>query len=159
MKDRLQEILKQEHLTPARFAELVGVQRSSVSYILSGRNNPSLEFLQKILASFEHINPDWLITGNGPYKRTDLLFDSSSVNDKKSEKIGEIHFPENKPVMDEQQNEYIPRKASYVPNQKSNGVENNKTPDLNSSGSKQRKKIIKTILIYDDNTFDIFFPA
>lgn len=158
MKDRLQEILKKEHLTPARFAELVGVQRSSVSHILSGRNNPSLDFLQKILASFEHINPDWLITGNGPYKRSDLFLDKT-IKDKNTESNGQIYFPVNEPVKDEQQSEYMRKKSGPVPNLKSDKPENGKFPVINSSDSIPHKKIIKTILIYDDNTFDIFFPA
>jgi transcriptional regulator with XRE-family HTH domain len=69
MKQRLQQILSKEQLTPVRFAELVGVQRSSVSHILSGRNNPSLDFIQKILLTFPQISSDWLINGIGEIYR------------------------------------------------------------------------------------------
>jgi transcriptional regulator with XRE-family HTH domain len=65
MKTRIQKLIEKERLTPVRFAEIVGVQRSSVSHILSGRNNPGLEFIQKILLSFPTISSDWLVTGQG----------------------------------------------------------------------------------------------
>ena len=54
-----------EGLSPSQFADKLGVQRSGVSHLLSGRNKPSFEFINKMLVTFPKINPDWLITGNG----------------------------------------------------------------------------------------------
>lgn len=65
MNDRIQMILLTKDLTPAKFADEIGVQRSSVSHILSGRNGPSLDFIQKILARFPDISAEWMINGNG----------------------------------------------------------------------------------------------
>ncbi len=65
MQERLKEILKNENLTSAQFADKIGVQRSSISHILSGRNKPGFEFIQKILLSFPSIDANWLITGHG----------------------------------------------------------------------------------------------
>lgn len=70
MKDRLEKFLKTEGLTPARFAEIMGVQPSSISHIISGRNNPRFDFIEKILLRFPKINPDWLILGKGQIYRT-----------------------------------------------------------------------------------------
>ena len=78
MKDRLQKLLAKEDLTPVRFSELVGVQRSSVSHILSGRNNPSLDFIQKILAGFPQLNSDWLITGQGDMYKANMTKDNTT---------------------------------------------------------------------------------
>lgn len=69
MKQRLQILMDKESLSPVRFAEIVGVQRSSVSHILSGRNNPSLDFIQKILLAFPEVSSDWLISGKGSVYR------------------------------------------------------------------------------------------
>lgn len=66
MKDRLEAIFKHEKITPSRLADIIGVQRSGISHIMSGRNKPGLDFLSKLLAHFPHINGDWLITGQGP---------------------------------------------------------------------------------------------
>ena len=185
MQDRLQEIMDKEHLTPARFAELIGVQRSSISHILSGRNNPSLEFLRKILLHLEHINPDWLISGKGPYKRNQEW----SVNQKKTkqepsaEKMnsGRIEFPEKSPVKDEDRVPYFQKKQEN-PSQKSHEnpdnsddpIASNETSPSNENGFMNKnedpptkpahavsrgKNIIKTVFFYDDQTFDVFYPS
>ncbi len=65
MKDRLQKIIISEGLTPAILADEIGVQRSGISHILSGRNNPSYDFLQKILIRFPKLNAEWLLLGQG----------------------------------------------------------------------------------------------
>ncbi len=66
MKDRLEAILKHEKISPSKLADIIGVQRSGISHIMSGRNKPGLDFLSKLLNHFPHINGDWLITGQGP---------------------------------------------------------------------------------------------
>ena len=65
MNSRLQQFLELENLTPARLADIMGIQRSGLSHILSGRNKPSFDFLHKLLIKFPHINGDWLMTGRG----------------------------------------------------------------------------------------------
>ena len=65
MEDRLLKFMDKEQLSSAKFADVIGVQRSSVSHILSGRNKPSFDFLQKTLKAFPMINADWLILGEG----------------------------------------------------------------------------------------------
>jgi transcriptional regulator with XRE-family HTH domain len=65
MKDQLLRIMETEGMTPAKFADEIGVQRSSISHILSGRNKPSYDFIVKILERFQGINADWLISGTG----------------------------------------------------------------------------------------------
>ena len=69
MNNRLQQFLELENITPARLADTLGVQRSGLSHILSGRNKPGYEFLTKLLHKFPHINSEWLLLGKGkPYK-------------------------------------------------------------------------------------------
>ena len=68
MNTRLQQFLTMEGMTPARFADQMGIQRSGISHLLSGRNKPSFEFLQKIFTVYPKLNPEWLIMGKGkPY--------------------------------------------------------------------------------------------
>ena len=62
--DRLQYLMKLHNLSASAFADKINVQRSSISHILSGRNKPSLELMQKVLAAFPKVNADWLILGN-----------------------------------------------------------------------------------------------
>ena len=61
--DRIKEVMEQQELSASSFAEKIGVQRSSISHILSGRNKPSLEFLTKIEAAFEEVSFEWLLKG------------------------------------------------------------------------------------------------
>jgi transcriptional regulator with XRE-family HTH domain len=63
IQERLQLILKMHSITPSSFADKLGVQRSNVSHVLSGRNKPSLDFLEKIVTHFPRVNAHWLITG------------------------------------------------------------------------------------------------
>ena len=65
MIDRIQLILKSKNLSPSQFADEIQVQRSSISHILSGRNKPSLDFVMKILSTYQEVNSDWLIFGKG----------------------------------------------------------------------------------------------
>ena len=62
---RIQTIIKENELSASSFADRIGVQRSSISHILSGRNKPSLDFLTKIEASFEEVSFSWLLKGEG----------------------------------------------------------------------------------------------
>ena len=69
MNDRLKQFLAMEGLSPARFAEVMGIQRSGISHLLAGRNKPSFEFIQKMMTAYPDINYEWLILGKGrPYK-------------------------------------------------------------------------------------------
>jgi transcriptional regulator with XRE-family HTH domain len=65
MKERLLKFLEDESLTAAKFADEIGVQRSSISHILSGRNNPGYDFFQKVLKRYPQLNAEWLIMGTG----------------------------------------------------------------------------------------------
>ena len=66
-----------DKLNAASFAEKIGVQRSGISHILSGRNKPSLEFLSKIQTAFDEIEYDWLLLGKNQHVDTppSTLFD------------------------------------------------------------------------------------
>lgn len=74
LKDRIATIIKVNNHTASSFADLLGIQRSSVSHILNGRNNPSLDFIQKVLDNFPRVDSGWLITGKDPEskKQNDL---------------------------------------------------------------------------------------
>jgi len=65
MINRILLVLKTQNLSSSQFADEIGVQRSSISHILSGRNNPSLEFVTKILKRYPDINSEWILFGKG----------------------------------------------------------------------------------------------
>jgi DNA-binding XRE family transcriptional regulator len=51
--------------TPAGFAEKIGVNRSNITHLFSGRNQPSLDFAKKVLTAFPEVSTEWLIMGVG----------------------------------------------------------------------------------------------
>ncbi|TJY33448.1 helix-turn-helix domain-containing protein [Pontimicrobium aquaticum] len=69
---RLQEIIDYYNLSASSFADKIGVQRSSISHILSGRNKPSLDFVMKVLSSFPEVDLYWLLNGKGIFPKTEI---------------------------------------------------------------------------------------
>jgi len=70
MKARIAELIEHLGFSQAQFADQIGVKRSIINHIFTGRNNPSLEVVMKILATYKQLSPDWLIYGEGPMMRT-----------------------------------------------------------------------------------------
>ena len=68
--EKLKKIIQTEDLTASKFAEKIGVQRSSVSHVLSGRNKPSLDFILKINKSIDNISLDWLLDNENDVNET-----------------------------------------------------------------------------------------
>ena len=90
---RLQKIMDFYGESASLFAENIGVQRSSISHILSGRNKPSLEFVLKIVSSYPEVELYWLLNGKG-------VFPSNDKNDK-----SDLDVPsEAKQIVDEFEN-------------------------------------------------------
>lgn len=67
---RLEKVIEFYGETASSFAEKIGVQRSSISHILSGRNKPSLDFVMKVLAVFPEVELYWLLNGKGTFPST-----------------------------------------------------------------------------------------
>jgi transcriptional regulator with XRE-family HTH domain len=65
--ERLQKVIDFYDETASSFAENIGVQRSSISHILSGRNKPSLDFVMKVLQSYPDVELYWLLNGKGNF--------------------------------------------------------------------------------------------
>lgn len=64
---RLQKVIEYYGESASSFSEKIGVQRSSISHILSGRNKPSLDFVLKVLSSFPDVELYWLLNGKGQF--------------------------------------------------------------------------------------------
>lgn len=68
---RLETLLQYYELSATAFAEEIGVQRSSISHLLSGRNKPSLDFVLKVVQRFPEVNLYWLLNGKGSFPKGD----------------------------------------------------------------------------------------
>ncbi len=68
MRERIKEIIEREGMVQSQFADFIGVNRPTLSHILLGRNNPSMEVVMKIHQKFPKINILWLLDGTGSYE-------------------------------------------------------------------------------------------
>jgi len=145
MKERLSKIITSEGLTPSLLAEEIGVQRSGISHILSGRNYPSFDFLQKLLERFPKLNAEWLILGKGNiYKPT--VSDSPEL----------FTFPAS--VEKTTVSTAVPEKP---PGLSSEDDHQEKLPEANSKillPAEPKKTIEKMIVLYTDKTFAMYYP-
>lgn len=92
---RIELILKTQNLTPTQFADKLGIQRSGLSHILAGRNNPSLDFVTKVLNVFPQIQADWLLFGKGSMYalNSSLPVNTVSSLDENPNHAREIDYP------------------------------------------------------------------
>ncbi|WP_430468099.1 helix-turn-helix domain-containing protein [Winogradskyella ouciana] len=77
---RLQKVMDFYDETASSFAEKIGVQRSSISHILSGRNKPSLDFVMKVLHSYPDVELYWLLNGKGNFPKTNTISETPNSN-------------------------------------------------------------------------------
>ncbi len=82
IKDRIQKILTNSGLSASEFSKRLDIQRSRLSHILSGRNNPSLEIITKINNNFPDYTLEWLIKGD----ENPLPYSKKLSHDKEIEK-------------------------------------------------------------------------
>jgi transcriptional regulator with XRE-family HTH domain len=61
LTDKIKQILVDKNITPSLFADEIGIQRSSMSHILAGRNKPSLDMVQKIVKRFPDLGISWIL--------------------------------------------------------------------------------------------------
>lgn len=145
MREKLLKLIKTENLTSSKLAELLGVQPSGISHIMSGRNKPSFDLVQKILRRFPNINPDWLLLdGEQMYRATPNSQTSENalfVTD--SEPGQEIHNTEN---LSEQSD--LQETSVTIHNQ-------TKIPAAIQS-LQNRGNIKRIIVLYDDRSFESY---
>ncbi len=165
MKDRIAQILRTKNITATQFADELNVQRSGISHILSGRNNPSLDFIIKIKETYPEFNLDWLITGKGP--ATGIIpVKESKVETARAEQIATTEpdlFSETVRVEKiEVRKEVIPEVAREIVEAEPGflGHDNIKKAPLQTKRAeyKEVKKVVKLLMVYDDFSFDSFEP-
>lgn len=146
MKDRILKFLQNENKSYAQFAEEIGVQPSGISHILSGRNNPSLDFILKMLSKYQGLSAEWLLFGRGSMYKTIIqptLFDD------------------------------VPEIIAGIPDESQNYSEISQSDEVNKPPFESDNKIIKErplagndnrileriIFIYSDKTFTEYNPS
>lgn len=128
--ERFRYLMKLNQLTASAFADEIGVQRSSVSHILSGRNKPSLEFIQKVIKRYPKVDAAWLISGATSNQNTESMIDD--------------------PIEEEQQ-----LQAQSKPEIEAT-IKQEVEEKLPSGGQLNTKSIKRIVAFYTDGTFEEF---
>jgi len=123
---RLEKVLEYYGLSASAFADSIGVQRSSISHLLSGRNNPSLDFILKILHQYPDVELYWLLNGKGS-------FPASTMGNIPSQTPLEIN---------EDNQSVIPKHSTPT--------------EINAMVSSQKKPISRIVIFYKDGTFEAY---
>lgn len=137
MNNRLKQFLSAENISQSQFADTINVVRASVSHVLSGRNNPSYDFIKAIMASYPRLNIEWLIFGKGKMYRD---------------------MQETVPQMTIQQQEEVISStlfddfASAIPEPAGQQEVADNITDVQIHAPVQRK-VKKVIILYDDDTY------
>jgi len=67
--NRIKKLIEDNNLNNSEFAEKIDIPKSSVTHLLSERNNPSLDLIIKISEAFDGISTDYLIFGSNNTKK------------------------------------------------------------------------------------------
>ena len=70
-RERIEQVMKSMNLSARQFAAEIRVQPGTISNMMAGRNNPSLEVMRRIMERYTTLNPEWLILGVGEMWRTE----------------------------------------------------------------------------------------
>lgn len=186
MKDRIILLIKAKNLTAAQFADEIGVQKSSISHIISGRNNASLDFVQKILLRYPEVNMNWILFGKGSiFKEGEITYSSfenkhlkestsselppvdlfSALNTDQGRDFRQENTLNIEQAEDNNGNESAPVSSSigetHPAEIEPKTVAIAKTPEIAQRIPERNatKSIIKIVEFYSDNTFKEFFPV
>tara|TARA_B100000575_G_C22998270_1_gene575319 strand:+ start:440 stop:865 length:426 start_codon:yes stop_codon:yes gene_type:complete len=131
--ERIEEIRSNHQLSAAAFASKIGVQRSAMSHILSGRNKPSLDFLIKVYEAFDEVALDWLVLGTStPTDKINKTYQFDSI------KVENEH-----------------QQTSTIAYPKSEKIKPQKQPLISTEESASPKEII---YLYGNGSFERFTP-
>ena len=147
MREKLQILMNSENLTGSKLAEYLGIQPSSISHILGGRNKPSLDFVQKILQRYPRINPDWLLLDSEEMYRPHTSQPAASA---------QLPFDNNDVAPDADITPAVP--VATQPAQPTSPTTTNDEANvfLGAMAAANRGNVKRVIVLFDDHTFESY---
>ena len=149
---RLEIILDYYSLNASSFADKIGVQRSSLSHLLSGRNKPSLDFILKILEVFPEVDLYWILNGKGSFPKNTEPFDKIEKNGNPIVVQNSITPPASEIIPDNLFSEIT--KTNSIPE-----FETKKIEQQNSIKNQNDDAIDKIVIFYKNGTFKSYVPS
>lgn len=162
MIQRIQKIFQVKKLTPSAFADKIGVPRSTISHVLSGRNNPSLELVQKILDSFPDIRTEWLVRGQGNMlTNTNSLFPAELSFEQPAKEPASGSADDDISIPAPEKEEII--KPAGLIDQDQPGEKSPERVEISATANEKKDKTaVKTrrvVVFFSDGTFKEYLPA
>ncbi|PID94957.1 MAG: hypothetical protein CSA95_01815 [Bacteroidetes bacterium] len=133
---RIRKIMQENEVNASQLSEMIGIQRSTLSHILSGRNMPSLDVVIKLLKAFPEISAEWLLLGteSGVYKSK-----QKGAVDKIDRSLPDL-FREEATVSDGDTKESAPPKET-------------------TNHKKNKPTVEQVMLLFSDGTFTYYTPS
>lgn len=162
MLDRIKYIMNTYNLNASQLAETIGIQRSTLSHILSGRNKPSLDVVQRILKSFPEIQAAWLLNGDGDsgYKGVVPIGDKSKQKNSDEIDLFSGHDADLPPRIDSQKPKEPKKSAETIVNE-GKPTETKRSVELNKVVGEEQQapyytggncKIERVMIFYSNGT-------
>ncbi|MGX7666436.1 helix-turn-helix domain-containing protein [Flavobacterium pedocola] len=151
---RLENIFEYYGLSASSFADKIGVQRSSMSHLLSGRNKPSLDFIMKIVEVFPEVDLYWILNGSGNFPKGNA---SENIPEKAqpttlfSEPIAPSEKTEIASEVFETKNEAQKNRVNEIPEEIFSNTRN-------FENIKNDSEIDRIVVFYKNGTFKNYIP-
>lgn len=148
MNDRLFQFIESLGISPTEFADKTGINRSTLSGIKTGRTQPTLAIYEKIKNTYPSVNIENLMFGNetAPTVNSHDLENIQPTLDFNDESVETTNIYKNS------DNSNISEKSNF------SGVPEIKGNQATSVSSEKTRKVVKAIIFYDDNTFEVLTP-
>lgn len=152
LNKRIEQIIIDKGLSPSYFADTIGIQRSSISHILSGRNKPSLDIIQRILKIFPDIDRDWLLFDSEiPQQNTPQINRQQPVNQANTSQSLFEQTPRESPKSFLTEPDVVKSSVNMPIKRK---IERPTVPSVSSD-----KQIERIMIFYTDGTFEEKRPS
>lgn len=168
IKDRIIHLMKTKNLNATQLAEALNIQRSGISHILSGRNKPGTDFIIKLKESYPEFSLDWLLLGKGPatisppnQQKAEVSASSGALQPSLFDFAEDNTKQDGKAPMKAQPDMATPPEFGALKDSKTDGgIIPESTLKENPPVDKgDTKKLVKLILVYNDNTFSALSPS
>jgi transcriptional regulator with XRE-family HTH domain len=170
IEERIKQIMATYGLTAGSFAEILGVQASNISHILSGRNKPSLDFIIRVLTKFPELDWNWLVLGKGSMKKLEECIENSRQQTIKVEET----FREEPSLFDEKPvtivdnpslvtsfnafSDTVSDVKEQIPEKKTSTIDEKIAENENCSANKcigtPKRMISRIIVFYNDSSYE-----
>ena len=144
---KLESIFSNLNLTPSMFADQIGVQRSSISHLLSGRNKPSLDFIIKVIEVFPEVDLYWILNGKGNFPKSENATQTVLKEEKKASTLSFIETTNSEPDLFS-----TVEKGTTPTLSESNPVESIKTEN------NSHEEIERIVVFFKNGTFKNYKP-